>query len=304
MDFQIPEDLGQFSVTGLSDLSKQAETEYTSLLASVNKDSVSDEELDDLEALQTFYRVTVPGELKKRQERGSRFSALQTQPTDPEGDDDDDQGTTVPAAVTTTPPQTFSSGSEPVIEVKLTDIVDNAPPPNMPPKDSRPVYSTLVAAAGVPNYEAGQRLDTMLDVAKAFEARSFAHAAMRRPNGGQGVIQTYPVAQLVRDYPTEFSVNGDETDYAKLLEVGNEKRLPGARNWSRSRPSVTLWSRPRAGVHRRRPTTASVFRSRLTAWLTSLRSKPGAVASGTTPVSSSTPSSVAAPAPARPASST
>jgi hypothetical protein len=227
MDFQIPEDLGQFSVTGLSDLSKQAETEYTSLLASVNKDSVSDEDLDDLEALQTFYRVTVPGELKKRQERGTRFSALQTQPTDPEGDDDDDQGTTVPAAVTTTPPQTFSSGSEAVIEVKLTDIVDNAPPPNMPPKDSRPVYSTLVAAAGVPNYEAGQRLDTMLDVAKAFEARSFAHAAMRRPNGGQGVIQTYPVAQLVRDYPTEFSVNGDETDYAKLLEVGNEKRLPG-----------------------------------------------------------------------------
>jgi hypothetical protein len=225
MDFQIPEDLGQFSVTGLNDLSKQAETEYTSLLASVNKDSVSDEDLDDLEALQTFYRVTVPGELKKRQDRGNRFSALQTQPTDPEGDDDDDQDTTVPAAVTTTPPQTFSSGSEPVIEVKLTDIVDNAPPPNLPPKDSRPVYSTLVAAAGVPNYEAGQRLDTMLDVAKAFEARSFSHSAMRGRQG-TGPI-TYPVAQLIRDYPTEFSVNGDETDYAKLLEVGNEKRLPG-----------------------------------------------------------------------------
>ena len=114
MDFQIPEDLGQFSVTGLSDLSKQAETEYTSLLASVNKDSVSDEELDDLEALQTFYRVTVPGELKKRQERGSRFSALQTQPEDPE-DDEEEESTPAPAAVTTKPPQTFSSGSEPVI---------------------------------------------------------------------------------------------------------------------------------------------------------------------------------------------
>jgi hypothetical protein len=67
----------------------------------------------------------------------------------------------------------------------------------------------------------------MLDIAKAFEARSFAHGAMRRPSGSQGTVQTYPVAQLVRDYPTEFSVNGDETDYAKLLEIGNERRLPG-----------------------------------------------------------------------------
>lgn len=228
MDFQIPEDLGQFSATGLNDLSKQAETAYTALLASVTADNVTDEELDQLEQLQTFYRVLVPGEIKNRSERGTRFAALQTQPDEPEdeggdeGQSKDNQG--VPAATTSNASQTFSTGSEAVIEVKLTDIVENAPPPNMPPKDSRPIYSTLVAAAGVPNYEAGQRLDTMLDVAKAFEARSFSHSAMR--NRGDGPI-TYPVAQLVRDYPAEFSVQGDETDYAKLLEVGNERRLPG-----------------------------------------------------------------------------
>ena len=39
--------------------------------------------------------------------------------------------------------------------------------------------------------------------------------------------QTYPVASLVRDYPDEFSVNGDETDYEKLLKVADESRLPG-----------------------------------------------------------------------------
>lgn len=228
MDFQIPEDLGQFSATGLNDLSKQAETAYTALLASVTADNVTDEELDQLEQLQTFYRVLVPGEIKNRSERGTRFAALQTQPDEPEdeggdeGQSKDNQG--APAATTSNASQTFSTGSEAVIEVKLTDIVENAPPPNMPPKDSRPIYSTLVAAAGVPNYEAGQRLPTMLDVAKAFEARSFSHSAMR--NRGDGPI-TYPVAQLVRDYPAEFSVQGDETDYAKLLEVGNERRLPG-----------------------------------------------------------------------------
>lgn len=228
MDFQIPEDLGQFSASGLADLAKQAEVEYNALFASVSRDSVTDEQLDDLEELQTFYRVSVPDEMKRRQDRGTRFSALQTQPDEPDdGDEGNDPATPPPPPPAPTPAQTFSSGSETVIDVKLSDIVDKAPPPQMPVKDSRPVYSTLVAAAGVPNYEAGQRLDSMLDIAKAFEARSFAHASMRRPSGGQGVVQTYPVAQLVRDYPTEFSVQGDETDYAKLLEVGNERRLPG-----------------------------------------------------------------------------
>jgi hypothetical protein len=224
MDFQIPEDLGQFSITGLNDLKKQAETEYSSLFASVSADSVTDEELDDLENLQTFVRVTIPDELKSRQDRTSRFSALNTQP-DPadEGTSDDEAAakSTTPALKSTQ--ETFSATE--TIEVKLSDIVDKTPEPKLPVKDSRPVYSTLVAAAGVPNYEAGQRLDTMLDVAKAFEARSFSHSAMRGRQG-TGPI-TYPVAQLVRDYPAEFSVNGDETDYAKLLEVGNEKRLPG-----------------------------------------------------------------------------
>jgi hypothetical protein len=224
MDFQIPEDLGQFSLTGLNDLKKQAETEYSALVASVTADSINDEQLDYLEELQTFTKVSIPGELKSRQDRTSRFSALQTQPDESEGGDESEAPAKVPAA-TTTPEQTFSATSnDDVIEVKLSDIVENGPATQMPPQDSRPVYSTLIAAAGVPNYEAGQRLDSMLDVAKAFEARSFSHSAMR--NRGEGPI-TYPVAQLVRDYPPEFSVQGDETDYSKLLEVGNERRLPG-----------------------------------------------------------------------------
>jgi hypothetical protein len=228
MDFQIPEDLGQFSLTGLNDLKKQAETEYSALVASVTADSITDEQLDYLEQLQEFIKVTVPAEMQGRQDRNSRFSALQTQPddpTDPDGGDGDDGPPPAKEAV----PATFSTDSgtsgNQVIDVKLSDIVENGPATQMPPKDSRPVYSTLVAAAGVPNYEAGQRLDTMLDVAKAFEARSFSHSAMRGSRG-EGPI-TYPVATLRRDYPDQFSVNGDETDYGKLLEVGNERRLPG-----------------------------------------------------------------------------
>lgn len=219
MGFQIPEDLGQFSVAGLNDLKKQADTEYDTIVASVTVDTVTDEQLDTLEALQEFRNVLIPEEVTDRSARKDRFSALSAQPeTEP---DVEKTSEPVPAVK-----ETFSSTTE-TIEVKLSDIVDNAPPPNMPPKDSRPVYSTLVAAAGVPNYEAGQTLPTMLDVAKAFEARSFAHSAMRRPSGDKGEVHSFPVAQLVRDYPDEFSVQGDETDYAKLLQVSDEKRLPG-----------------------------------------------------------------------------
>ena len=219
MDFQIPEDLGQFSVTGLNDLKKQADAEYDAIVASVTTDTVTDEQLDQLEALQEFRRITVPEEITSRKQRKDRFSALSEPAPEPEPDDPKEKEP-VPAAT-----ETFSANE--TIEVKLTDIVDQAPPPSMPARESRPVYSTLVAAAGVPNYEAGQPLTTMLDVAKAFEARSMAHHSMRRPSGDKGEVHSFPVAQLVRDYPEEFSVQGDETDYSKLLEVSNERRLPG-----------------------------------------------------------------------------
>ena len=217
MSFQIPEDLSQFSISGLQDLGKQAKAEYDTLIASLSADTCSDDDLDYAEALQTFHRVTVPEELEGRKSRSSRFSVLteepKTQPDEPEPDGEEDE----PAAVT-------ASSSE-VIKVNLSDIVDRAPEPNLPAASERPRYSTLVAAAGVPNYSAGQHLDTMLDVAKAFEARSASHGAVGNRQG-QGPIM-YPVAQLVRDYPAEFSVDGDATDYAKLLAVADEKRLPG-----------------------------------------------------------------------------
>lgn len=225
MSFQIPEDLTQFSITGLQDLGKQAKAEYDTVMSSLSADTCTDEDLDYVEALQVFHRETLPEEIESRKSRQGRFSALtteppKTQPEDPDGGDDDitDGQPTDTAAVT--------ASSSPVINVSLSDIVDKAPEPNVPAeKTLRPTYSTLVAAAGVPNYEAGQRLDDMLDVAKAFEARSYAHGAVSQGKGQ--VHAVYPVAQLVRNYPTEFSVDGDQTDYAKLLAVSDERRLPG-----------------------------------------------------------------------------
>ena len=218
MPFQVPENLDQFSVAGLQDLQKIARDEFTTLKESVTAESVTDEEMDRLEELQTFTRETVPGEITAREERQNRFSAATGEP-DPPPDPDPVADPEEPETVTA------STGTE-VITVKVSDIIGQGPGHVAVPVTPRPQYSTLVAAAGVPNFEGGQQLNTMLDVAKAFEARSIGHDAMVR-RGSSVSYNSAPVAMLTRSYPDEFSVNMDSTDYRKLLHVMDEKRLPG-----------------------------------------------------------------------------
>ena len=218
MSFQIPDNLNHFSVAGLTDLLNQGAAALEATFSVMDADTVTDEELDYAENLQTFVRITGPEaleaakiEAKAQRDRTARFSALnEPTPTEPEST----EPTTEP---------------EPVVastKVSVADLVSNTTPTATLTVPSRPRYSTLIASTGVPGYEAGSKLDDMLEVAKAFEARSASHGSNMSRGVGQGPIM-YPVAQLVRDYPPEFSVHGDETDYAKLLEVGNEKRLPG-----------------------------------------------------------------------------
>ena len=229
MSFQIPEDLSNFSASGLQDLARQAKAEYDTVMSSMSADTATDDDLDYAEALQTLYRVTLPEEMEGRKARNARFSALTQEPdpqTQPDTTEEDEGGKGEPEAVTAAAGDGNSSNNG-VINVKLSDIVERAPTPDVPAGNPRPVYSTLVAAAGVPNYEAGQRLETMLDVAKAFEARAYSHGAMAKSTRAGGQHQAYPVAQLVREYPPEFSMEGDSTDYAKLLAVADESRLPG-----------------------------------------------------------------------------
>lgn len=224
MPFQVPENLDQFSVAGLQDLARIASDEFTTLKESVTMETVTDEELDRLEELQTFTRVTVPDVIAKREERQQRFSAATTEEAPKEDANGEETKTEQePATVT-------ASATTEVINVKVTDIIANGGGSggNVVPVTPRPQYSALVAAAGVPNYENGQTLTTMLDVAKAFEARSAGHDSMvKQGMRSVGGPMASPVAMLVRNYPDEFSVNGDDTDYDKLLKVSDEKRLPG-----------------------------------------------------------------------------
>jgi hypothetical protein len=216
MTFEIPETLNTFSVNGLQGLIETAQAEYAALRDSVTTETVTDEELDRLKALQQFAMVDGPAEVQARATRAAEFAALDAPVT--------------PAAPVEPAPVTASATTpEPttVIEVKVSDIAANSDPNanNQPPVTVRPTYSALVASAGLPGYEASAPLNGMLEVAKAFEAASQGHGGMAS-RGVPGEHSTQ-VAVLRRNYPEEFSMNMDSTDYPKLLQVIDESRLPG-----------------------------------------------------------------------------
>lgn len=225
MQFQIPNNLGQFSVAGLKDLIKQARDEYSTLKETVSPDSVTDEQLDDLETLRQFWKTDGPAELDARTGRKDRFSALDEEADTETDTTDEADAETEDEANAETEDETVTASSK---APKPSKLKANGGGSTVPESSASPQYSTLVAAAGVPNYEAGQAFASMLDVAKAFEARSAGHgqASAGRGTIGSGPVM-YPVAQLVRNYPDEFSVFGDQTDYAKIQAVANERRLPG-----------------------------------------------------------------------------
>lgn len=216
MQFEIPEDLTVFTLTALEAKRAEAEAEYSTMMESVSADSVTDDELDELAALKQFYKYDVPAEKQSRQDRRNKFSALTEPDEEPEVEPVAEPEPVTAAAVVT-------ATNEDVVKVTVADIINRDGTTVIPA--SRQGYATLVAAAGVPDYEAGHRFDTMLDVAKAFIARSAGHGGASGP-GGVGITH-YPVAKMIRNYPDEYSVNGDDNDYAKIMNVANEERLPG-----------------------------------------------------------------------------
>jgi hypothetical protein len=222
MSFQVPENLDQFSVASLQDLARIARDEYAALKASVTVDDVTDEQLERLEELQGFVYTTVVEELASRQDKLDRFTAATA---DPEVEDAP-EAEEVPAEE---PEAVVASTKAPGVK----EIKEHAPEVEIPPVRVESTFSTLIASASVHadggSYDSGQKLNGMLDVAKVFIARSAGHDGMytRGMSTANSGPMISPVAQLVRNYPDEFSVSGDSTDYDKLLRVADEKRLPG-----------------------------------------------------------------------------
>lgn len=203
MEFSVPQDLTKLSPTALAGLIEVASAEFAALKETVTAETVTDEQLSDMAALQKFAKVDGPAAIAAYEARQAQFAALTADPA----------------------PTAPAPAAAEVIVPTIADVIDAGSVPAAPVVSAPTVFSSFVASAGVPGFEAGQKLPNMLDVAKAFEARSAGHAGMAGRGGN--VVSVSPVAQLVRDYPEEFTMYGDASDYPKLLKVIDERRLPG-----------------------------------------------------------------------------
>lgn len=217
MQFSIPENLNTLSPQALAGLIDLAKAEFSAMAndPAITPDTVTDEQLAAMSALKQFFSVDAPGAIAAKQNRLDTFAAL----TAPEE-----------IAPVVTPPVepvvASASVTEPVVEVTLADIIDSKGRPAAPDVAPAQVFSSLVASAGVPGYNGGQRLENMLDLANAFLGRIDGHVSMGSRGMNQGPV-TYPLAQLVRDYPDEYSMNKDDSDVGKLTRLIDESRLPG-----------------------------------------------------------------------------
>jgi hypothetical protein len=220
--FVIPTDLTLFSAQGLETLRATAREEYTTLFASVSADTVTDEQLDRLEALKAFdaaaktQLATFAAAAVVADDKADRLAALST---DGETEAGDEPEAPVPApvpapAVVEEPGTTLSISQISANTVVSGEVVDA--------EEERPNYGALIAASDVPNFATGQEM-TLRDVAEAFLVKTRGYGGLG-PKAGQVV---HGIASIARDYPAEFSVNGTDGDEGVFNAVIQESRLPG-----------------------------------------------------------------------------
>lgn len=237
MEFEIPEtsSLPRFTVAALRDLGLEAAAAYDALRASLSNETVTDEDLDDLEDLKAFM-ILVDDEMSTRRERQRRFNALAT-----EDDVDQDvadaeieaeasvkpaakaKSTEMAASASTTTTETkapaLTAGLPSVSDIagSTTQVIEGTVTSNAA---NQPQFKILAAADT--GFVAGQQLDGWLDVAKAFVARSHTHSG--------GTAQQSTVATIKREFGNELSISDGDDDISiqrKIDFARDETQLPG-----------------------------------------------------------------------------
>lgn len=247
-----PEDLKGYSAAGIEDLRKHAETELTSLRASVTPDTVTEEQLDHMEGLKSFI-AAADTEVEDRNKRAERFNATEppvrpepeavTADAEPEFDangDKDVSETVVAADVANTATQVVEAtvtaagavGTHTRRSVQVADVAPHAPAPEIP-EDGHPGY-TIVAAADIANVPTGTSLD-WLGVGTAFEERVRSYPGVAKT--GARTRMQHPLARIRRDFPEAqviFENDGHETAFSKLRDTAdnyNRSGLVAAVGW-------------------------------------------------------------------------
>lgn len=249
------DDLKGYSAAGLGDLRQHAEHELNALRASVTRETVTDDQLDEMEGLRTFI-ASADEELAARDSRGSRFD--QTQPpakpepveepepvtasTEPQFDANGDKNVadttatssvagTETAIVEATVTAAGATGTVARRSVQVADVAPLAPQPEIPEGDT--AGYTIIAAADIANIPTGTTLDWG-GVGKAFEERVRAYPGVSKT--GARTRMQHPLARIRRDFPDAqviFEGDGHEAAYTKLRDTADSfnKGLVAANGW-------------------------------------------------------------------------
>lgn len=239
-EFEIPEldSLPRFTVAALQDLLIEASAVFDTIRSSVTKENLTDQDLDDMEALQEF-TAEVNKELKGRTDRLARFNAL-TEEED-EGEDAGDQGDDESMEEEPAPAMRKGRGKKAAAEYSaastsattaavaattpsLAQVAAVSPAPvvveTIEKSPNAPEF-TILAAADT-GFAAGQKLTGWLDVAKAFVARSHTHSG--------GTAQQSTVASIKREFSNDMAISDGDDDITIMTKIDalrDEKRLPG-----------------------------------------------------------------------------
>lgn len=256
------EDLKNFSVAGLTDLATMARNEHASLVASLDMDNATDEQVTQLTELKTFVAAATE-ELQARIDRAEAVTAASTLPDLPVATpapvaevpaDVNTVTAAIPAAefdangikdvTATTPTPTGGTASE-VLEgtivaagaangdtrrsVQPADVAPYAPAPQVQTGDDS---FTIIAAADLASFPNGSVL-TYESIGKAFEDRTRSYPGMAK-TGAKGRAQ-HALATIVRNFPENqvvFEGDSHAGAYAKLKTTSD--------NWGRSNADLSV----------------------------------------------------------------
>lgn len=209
---ELPQDLKILTTKALTDFATQAAAAHAQLFDSVTADTVTDEELEALEAYSAF-TAEVDEELERRRERAARFAA-QSEP-DPEGEgdgDEDEPAKTEPAkadakADAKAEPESVTAGAP-----RVADMINagGGSQDEINLAVEKPKNFTFIAAPDT-GFAAGAELAGWDEVTKAFINRSRSHIR-------GGATQHHEFASIKREFG-EFDVFESDSDAEQMRKI-------------------------------------------------------------------------------------
>jgi len=247
------------SITELTDerLAEYAAEVREAFDAIADLDSPTREQVDEAEALATHID-DIAAEQERRtadaEELATRAAALRdrfsptesdsTDPVEPQPEDDEDEGEEGDADDTGQPDVPEAEVVvEPVAARSRVAVLATRTPRPRTPEVLRAKPVSITAAADVPDFATGSRIETMEAVGTALVNRMRGFGTPTG-DGSHENLQHYGVASFKLDFPDDLTIDRHSDDQEVLMHAAQESRLPGkslvaAGGWCA--PSETLY---------------------------------------------------------------